>query len=85
MASLPLISLFAIFWLYIDTNDITKVSALATSVFWLVLPSLVFFITLPLLLKHGHNFYVSISISIGVTVCCYWLIITILNHYGFKL
>ena len=85
LASLPLISLFAILWLYIDTKDITKVSALAMSVCWLVLPSLVLFITLPLLLKHGQNFYVSISISIGLTVCCYWLMITILNHYGVKL
>ncbi len=85
LASFPLISVFAMLWLYIDTKDITKVSALATSVFWLVLPSLVLFITLPLLLKHGHNFYVSICISIGVTVCCYWLMVTVLNHYGVKL
>ena len=85
LASLPIISVFALLWLYIDTRDILKVSALATSVFWLVLPSLALFITLPLLLKHGQNFYVSMSISIGVTICCYWLMVTILNHYGVKL
>jgi hypothetical protein len=85
LASLPLISLLAILWLYIDTKDVTKVSALATSIFWLVLPSLVLFMTLPLLLKHGLNFYVSISISIGLTVGCYWLMVTVLNHYGVKI
>ncbi len=81
LASLPIISVFAILWLYIDTKDITKVSTLSTNIFWLVLPSLVLFITLPLLLKHGHNFYVSICISVGATICCYWVMVSILNHY----
>lgn len=36
-----------------------KVSALATSVLWLVLPSLVLFVALPLLLRQGLNCYFS--------------------------
>ncbi len=35
------------FWLYIDTGDSTKVSNLSSSIFWLVLPSLTLFLTLP--------------------------------------
>jgi len=62
LASAPIISVAAIFWLYIDTKDVTKVSALTSSVFWLVLPSLALFVTLPLFLKHGLNFYLSMSI-----------------------
>lgn len=85
LASVPLISVLAMFWLYVDTKDVTKVSALATSVFWLVLPSLALFVTLPFLLKHGLNFYLGISISIGITVGCYFLMVSVLNHYGVKL
>ena len=85
LASIPLISVLAMLWLYIDTKDVAKVSDLASSVFWLVLPSLALFVTLPILLKHGLNFYLSLSSSILVTVACYWLMITILNHYGVKL
>jgi hypothetical protein len=85
LASVPLISVLAMFWLYIDTKDVTKVSALAMSVFWLVLPSLALFVTLPILLKQGLNFYLSMSISIGITLGCYVLMITLLNHYGIKL
>jgi hypothetical protein len=85
LASVPLISVLAMFWLYVDTKDVTKVSALSTSVFWLVLPSLVLFVTLPLLLKQGLNFYLSMSISIGITLGCYFLTISLLNHYGVKL
>lgn len=85
LASVPLISVLAIIWLYVDTKDVTKVTDLATSVFWLVLPSLALFVTLPLLLKQGMNFYPSISISIGLTIGCYFLMVSILNHYGIKL
>ncbi len=85
LASVPLISVLAMIWLYVDTKDVTKVIDLATSVFWLVLPSLALFVTLPLLLKQGLNFYLSMGISIGITVSCYFLMISLLNHYGVKL
>ncbi len=85
LASVPLVSVLAMLWLYIDTKDVIKVSALATSVFWLVIPSLALFVTLPLLLKQGLHFYLSLSISIGLTIGCYWLMVTVLNHYGVKL
>jgi hypothetical protein len=84
LASVPLISLLAMLWLYIDTKDVSKVSALATNIFWLVLPSLVLFLTLPLLLKQGLHFYSSVSISIGLTIISYWLLFIALNYYGIK-
>jgi len=85
LASIPLVSFLAMMWLYIDTKDIQKVSALSSSIFWLVLPSLTLFFTLPMLLKHGANFYLSISLSIAVTVLSYWLMISVLNYLGIKL
>ena len=85
LASVPLVSVLAIMWLYIDTKDIQKVSSLATSIFWLVLPSLALFIILPILLKNEINFYISILISISGTICCYWFMVTVLNHFGIKL
>ncbi len=85
LASIPLISVLAMMWLYIDTKDASKVSELAISVFWLVLPSLALFVTLPILLKQGVNFYLSMSVSIAVTIMCYWLMVNLLNHFGIKL
>ncbi|MCI0507155.1 MAG: DUF3147 family protein [Gammaproteobacteria bacterium] len=85
LASIPLVSVLAMVWLYIDTKDADKISALSTSIFWLVLPSLLLFIVLPLLLKQGLNFYLSISISITVTAFSYWIMISILNFFGVKL
>ncbi len=71
LASVPLVSVLAMVWLYIDTRDAEKVAALAGSIFWLVIPSLILFISLPLLLRHGVNFYLSLALSIGLTVCGY--------------
>ena len=85
LASVPLVSVLAMMWLYIDTNNISKVSELSSSIFWLVLPSLVLFVTLPILLKQGINFYLSLSIAITTTIFTYWLMISVLNHYGIKL
>ena len=85
LASVPLVSVLAMLWLYIDTRDIEKVSALSSSVFWLVLPSLVLFIILPLLLKIGWGFYLSISVSIGATIICYFAMVSALDYFGVKL
>jgi uncharacterized membrane protein (GlpM family) len=82
--SLPLISILAMFWIYIDTKDVGKIAEFATGVFWLVIPSLVFFISLPILLKKGLNFYLSMGLSISVTAGCYLLMIAILARFGIK-
>ena len=85
LASIPLISVLAMIWLYVDTRDVVKVSSLSSSVFWLVLPSLALFIALPILLRAGVNFYLSMGIAVSVTIGCYWLMVVVLNHYGVEL
>lgn len=85
LASVPLTSVLAMIWLYIDTGDIDRVSALAGSVFWLVLPSLALFVALPVLLAQGINFYLSLAVSIGITAICYSLMVVALRHYGVEL
>jgi hypothetical protein len=85
LASIPITSVMAMIWLYADTKDVTRVSNLAKSIFWLVLPSLALFVILPILLKRGLNFYLSIAISIGVTAGCYWLMVSILTFFKIKL
>lgn len=85
LASIPVVSVLAMLWLYIDTGSTARVSALSFSIVWLVLPSLTLFLALPVLLKHGVNFYLSMLISVGATVLCYLALISILNSFGVKL
>ncbi|MFD0986923.1 DUF3147 family protein [Methyloligella solikamskensis] len=82
LASIPLVSVLAMIWLYIDTKDVAKIESFATSVFWLVLPSLILFITLPLMLQRGMGFYLSLGISVGLTVLGYLAMLQVLKRYG---
>ena len=72
LASLPLTSILALSWLYGETGSAEKVSELSRGIFWAVLPSLVFFITLPLLLKWGIRFELSMLLSCGVMAGFYY-------------
>jgi len=85
LASIPLVSVLAMIWLYIDTKDVQKVIILSTDIFWLVIPSLSLFIVLPVLLKKGIDFYISLGIAIFVAVTCYFIMIVALNKLGIKL
>ena len=85
LASIPLISVLGFVWLYIDTKDVEKISSLSTSIFWLVIPSLALFVTLPILLKKGFGFYPSLGVATSITVVCYYLMILIFGKFGIKL
>lgn len=82
-ASLPLISIIGMIWLYVDTRDVEKIAALSQSVFWLVLPSLPMFLLLPELLRRGVNFPVSIAVVITVTLAFYGVMLLLLNKIGY--
>ena len=71
IASVPIISVLAMVWLYVDTHDVDKVAMLARSIFWLVLPSLPLFVILPVLLAQGVNFWMSLSASLVLMTGCY--------------
>ncbi len=82
LASLPLTSILAIAWLYYGTRDTGQVIQLTESIFWVVLPSLVFFLVLPLLLKAGVSFVPALLASCGVMVVTYWLYSLLLTRLG---
>ena len=84
IASIPVVSVLSMIWLYIDTNDIDKVKALANGILWMIFPSMSFFIVLPILINYGIKFYLSLTISILITMVCYLLTISFINYFGFK-
>ena len=84
VASIPIVSVLSMIWLYIDTNDIDKVKALANGILWMIFPSMSFFIVLPILINYGIKFYLSLTISILITMICYLLTISFMYYFGFK-
>jgi hypothetical protein len=78
LASLPLTSLLAFVWLYLDTQDTSKVAALSMDIFWLVIPSLALFPSLALLLKNGFDFGWALGGAISLTLVAYALTLWLL-------
>jgi len=82
LASLPMTSLLALLWLYHDTGDGRLAGTLATQVFWATLPSLLFFLILPWLLKLGIRFPLALLLAIGSMVAGYTLYAALLRRLG---
>ena len=85
LASIPLVSVLALCWLYVETKDIEQISSLTTSIFWLVLPSLSFFVILPVLLKAQIPFSISMAIGLGIMIGCYFATVFLLGRLGANL
>ena len=78
LASLPLVSIFAMVWLYIDTQNVQAIAVLSRDIFWLVLPSLVLFISLPIFLR-WVPFYFALLISCLLTSLAYFITLLLLR------
>lgn len=85
VASLPLTSILAMIWLYNDTKDARKIIDLSSNIFWAVLPSLLFFIVLPLLLKMGFKFSSAMIVSSIVMFLGYTAYALLLNKFEIKI
>lgn len=85
IASLPLVSLLAIIWLWRDTKDIERIAVHAESTFWLVLPTLPMFLIFPALLRTGIEFWLALLIGCLVTITLYLGMIWVMGKYGYKL
>jgi hypothetical protein len=73
IVSLPLTSILAIVWLYRAEHDTDEVASFAWSILWVVAPSLVFFVALPLLLRGGVAFVPSLVLACAATAAAYGL------------
>jgi hypothetical protein len=83
IASLPLISLLAIIWLWRDTGgDVSQVAAHARATLWYVVPSLPFFLILPSLMEHNVSFWLSLFIASLITICLYLTAIWLAGRFG---
>ena len=82
VASLPLTSLLAFVWLHLDGTAASEIGTLSRQIFWLVLPSLILFLLLPVLLERGIAFWPSLGFSMLATVGGYFLMLWALKKFG---
>lgn len=85
LAAIPLVSILAMTWMYIDTNNSASAVEFSNRIVWLIAPSMTLFILFPLLIKKGFSFYVSMGIATASTIIAYYVLILILEKFGVKL
>jgi len=85
LASLPLTTILAFIWMYTDTKDTLKIRELSYGVFWMVLPSLAFFLVFPAILKSGVRFYPALAVSSLCTALFYAIYLKTLTVFGIRI
>lgn len=81
LASLPITSLIAILWLKYENTDPQIIIKLCQDLFWMVIPSLLFFMVFPFLLKKNFSFSLSFVVSAALTTSAYFAILKFLQYF----
>ena len=85
IASLPLVSVLGMIWLWRDTGDRIRMAAHAEATFWYVLPSLPMFLLIPALLRHGAGFPLALATGCVLTMLLYLATVAIAARFGVTL
>ena len=72
-------------WLWRDTSDAERVAELSASTMWFIVPSVPLFIALPLLLRSGVGFWLSMALVTAGTLALYALMFWAAPRIGLKL
>ena len=78
--AIPLVSIVSLTWIWFETKDLNKISTLSTQIFWFVIPSLPMFLLLPFFLNKGLSFYISMTISCGITIILFYIMQRIISN-----
>jgi len=85
IASLPLVSVLGMMWLWRDTHDPSRMAAHVSGTFWFVLPSLPMFLLIPALLKRDIPFWPALAAGCSLTMGLYGLMIWLGPKFGLRL
>lgn len=85
VASLPLVSVLGMMWLWHDRPDAGNMAALSAATFWYVLPSLPMFLLIPALLRHGVSFWIALGLGCALTLLLYLAMMWLAPRFGISL
>lgn len=81
IAALPLVTVLAMIWLYVEQQPAERISKHAWYTFWYVLPTLPMFLVFPLL-HPCLGFWLSLGLSAIVTIACFAALVVVLGRFG---
>ncbi len=84
VASLPLITILTLIWLFIEGQSETKISNHAYYTFWYVIPTLPMFISFPYFMSR-FGFVMTLVISVFLTIITFILFAALVKRFGINL
>jgi hypothetical protein len=85
IASLPLVSVLGMIWLWRDKPDAVNMATHAEATFWFVLPSLPMFLIISAMLRQGFGFWASLLAGCVLTFALYGLMVWCGQRFGLRL
>ena len=85
IASLPLVSLLGMIWLWRDKPDVANMADHVQATFWFVLPSLPMFLLIPALLRGGWSFWLALAAGCALTILLYAAMLWAAPRIGIRL
>ena len=85
IASLPLVTIMVMAWLWFEDQGQEKIANHAWYTFWYVIPTMPMFLLMPWMLHKGIGFWWSLLAGIGLTVVCFLATAMIAKRFGVEL
>jgi uncharacterized membrane protein (GlpM family) len=84
VASLPLVTLLVLTWLYVEKQPAEKIANHAYYTFWYVIPTLPMFLAFPWLLPR-LGFWPTLGVCVLFTIGCFWGFALVMQRFGIEL
>lgn len=84
IAALPLVTILALIWLYVEQQPQSKIANHAWYTFWYVVPTLPMFLAFPFLLPR-LGFWLTMLASVFITLISLVVFAGVLRHFGIEL
>ena len=84
VAALPLVTVLALIWLYVEHQPQEKIANHAWYTFWYVVPTLPMFLAFPVLLPR-MGFWPALLACVIITVLCFGLFALLVRRFGIEL
>ena len=85
IASLPLVSVLGMIWLWHDRPDAANMAAHAEATFWYVIPSLPMFLLISAMLRRGVDFWPALAAGCVLTFAAYFVTVLVAQRFGVRL
>ena len=82
LASIPIVSVLAMMWMNHEGQSAQEIAVFAKDIVWLLLPSLLLFIVMPVLIERGWEFYPALGAGLASTIIGYFLMVQVMEKYG---